>query len=209
VRTLSLCWLVYSCAEGDSCVDHRDSLSILERLLREPIAPRDVGCAHCPRDTRLGHHPGRNQFDLINLSYLRPYDQPSNDCNATPRITTTTRPSATDAIFSQRKLRGRRKFRLKSQKLRDLVTDSTLPADRPTKRHKRASRCSEKKFAPVIGYAARQFDDPPVSSRRYGHFSPFAVRAHCVENFIEEARRQETVVKFVAARNLAQIVTRP
>jgi hypothetical protein len=156
VRTLSLCWLVYSCAEGDSCVDHRDSLSILERLLREPIAPRDVGCAHCPRDTRLGHHPGRNQFDLINLSYLRPYDQPSNDCNATPRITTTTRPSATDAIFSQRKLRGRRKFRLKSQKLRDLVTDSTLPADRPTKRHKRASRCSGKT-------SRRLLDMPPAN----------------------------------------------
>jgi hypothetical protein len=55
------------------------------------------------------------------------------------------------------------------------------------------------------------FEAPPycVSSWRYGHFAPFAVRAHCVENFIEEARRQETVVKFIAARNLAQIVARP
>src|SRR5215469_15406632 len=47
------------------------------------------------------------------------------------------------------------------------------------------------------------------SPRRYRHFAPLAVGADYFKNLIEEARRQEVVVKLVAARDFAQIIARP
>ena len=142
--TLSVCGLVCSCAEGDTRVDHRGSVLILESLLREPMVARDdVGCAHRPNDTRPGHLPGWDQFDLINhqfeLSSAVRLTQQRLQCDSTNHDNDS--PSATDAIFSQQKLRRSTKDGLSNR-----ILDS--------RRHCRCTRAPCRKCTYRMSYAA-------------------------------------------------------